>query len=722
MLNTSNYQPALNSGHNPGTHQTDNVKDTRMLSAEPEKKLADKSRTGIFFIHQLLICFADKRFASALGYASPEALSGKHFLDFVHGDDRQLAQAALTAQYNDLSEDIPAFRLLDKNKKVVWVQLQIKEEQFGGKPARPGILIETLPLGGLIKSLQESIERYEKILDDADIHLGEIDLEGNMIFVNDASCRMWNMPREKLIGLPSHAYLDAETKEIIIKIYRHVFQTGVPVKNIIIDVAKFGGGKRTIEKSVSLIRDAQGRITGFCNVTRDITDRKEAEIKLAEHRSRLEAIFRSVKDAIITVDQNFLVIDANRSTEKICGISLKEIGGKDFSDCRPQCGQACRNVLKQTLNKKTAVKEYHIECNHRLKPQQVASVSSSPLIDPHGNFLGAVMVIRDVTLLRAVERELRERRQFQNLIGRNKTMQNIYSLLEDLANLDTTVLVTGESGTGKELVARALHYSGNRAFQPFTTVNCSALAESLLESELFGHVKGAFTGAIKDKQGRFAAANGGTILLDEIGDVSPMIQLKLLRVLQEKEFERVGESTPQKVDVRVIACTNKDLKEKVRKGEFRQDLYYRLKVVEINLPPLRERLEDLPLLADHFRQTFNKRFNKDIEGISADVLSRFMDYSWPGNVRELEHVMEHAFVLCHGGAITLQHLPADIRSREGASLRAKCSRNKKQISPDDILNALVKTSWNKAKAARLLGIGRRTIYRKIENYQIQCGV
>jgi len=201
-------------------------------------------------------------------------------------------------------------------------------------------------------------------------------------------------------------------------------------------------------------------------------------------------------------------------------------------------------------------------------------------------------VCRDITLLRELERELRERHRFQNIIGRSKKMQDTYRLLEDLANLETTVLVTGESGTGKELVAKALHYSGQRSFHPFVAVNCSALAESLLESELFGHVRGAFTGAIKDKQGRFEAANGGTILLDEIGDISPLIQLKLLRVLQEKVFERVGESVPQKVDVRVIACTNKNLKEKVRRGEFREDLYYRLMVVEVALPPLRDRLEE----------------------------------------------------------------------------------------------------------------------------------
>ncbi len=333
--------------------------------------------------------------------------------------------------------------------------------------------------------------------------------------------------------------------------------------------------------------------------------------------------------------------------------------------------------------------------------------------------MGAVLVIRDMTLLRDLERELRERHRFQSIIGKSKKMQEIYQLMEELANLETTVLVTGETGTGKDLIAKALHYSGQRAFKPLVTVNCSALAESLLESELFGHVKGAFTGAIQDRQGRFQAANEGTLLLDEIGDISPLIQLKLLRVLQEKEFERVGESIPRKVDVRVIASTNKDLKEKVRKGEFREDLYYRLKVVEITLPPLRERLEDLPLLAEHFCHAFNERFKKNVEGVSSEVLSRFMDYHWPGNVRELEHVIERAFVLCRGGAITLEDLPAEIRNYERAwKAAAPKSRVKEPKGAQEILDTLNMTRWNKVRTARLLGISRQTVYRKIHEYEL----
>ena len=694
------------------------VKDS--LPADDARALTENAGVGLYILQDGQFRYVNEWMARLLGYDSARDLIGKTFDDMIHPDDHDLVNMEIPPDTDAGFSNPSSFRFFKKDGIPLWVQMGGRSIMYQGRKANAGCLINMTPSRHKFNDLHDSLKRYETILDDVDVHLSEIDLRGNITFINDAGCRMWKLPREELMGMNYRQYMKDRDVRQYDELYRKVYLTGIPVQNIILEVTDREGKHRTIEKSVSLACDASGKIYGFRMVSRDVTEKREAEEKLAEQRSRLEAIFGSVKDAIITVDPDLVVIDANKSTEGICSISVKEITGKEFSQCRTKCSQTCREVLRQTLEKKTAVKEYRIECDHALRPQQVVSVSCSPLIDPQGTFMGAVMVIRDVTLLRDVERELRERHQFQNLIGRNKTMQNIYSLLEDLASLDTTVLVTGESGTGKELVARALHYSGNRGFKPFTTVNCSALAESLLESELFGHVKGAFTGAFKDKQGRFAAADGGTILLDEIGDISPMIQLKLLRVLQEKEFERVGESTPQKVDVRVIACTNKDLKDKVRRGEFRQDLYYRLKVVEVALPPLRERLEDLPLLVDHFRQTFNERFHKTIEGISSEVLSRFMDYAWPGNVRELEHVMEHAFVLCHGGTITLKHLPADIRSYESVEENPRL-KNKVPSTQEvgDIRDALMKTGWNKSKAARLLGIGRRTIYRKIEDYQLR---
>ena len=634
-----------------------------LASQEDYRTLSEKSLAGIYVIQKGRLSYVNSMLSNIFGYESPEELIGKSFWELIHPDDRGLVKLVMEKGKNELFQDRSIFRVFKKDGTILWVHMGGSTTTYQGKSANVGHLIDMTPFKEIEKSQRDSLEKYRKIFDEVEDGVAELDLKGNITFVNNGAARIWGGTVERGTGLNYRSYVDEEGAKTVYQAYNKVFRTGIPGK-FSYEIIRRDGIRRIIEDSVSLIRNAEGKITGFRAVSRDITDRKETEKELTEHRARLEAIFASVKDGIVTVDPELRIIEANKSTENICGIAVNEVEGKIFSQCLNQCNKSCSEVLRQTLEKKMTIKEYRIECGHQHRHQQTVSVTSSPLLDPEGKFMGVVLVIRDITLLRDLERELRERHQFQNIIGRSKKMQDTYRLLEDLANLETTVLITGESGTGKELVARALHYSGQRAFKPFVTVSCSALAESLLESELFGHVRGAFTGAIRDKQGRFQAANGGTILLDEIGDISPLIQLKLLRVLQEKEFERVGESTPQKVDVRVIASTNKDLKEKVRRGEFRQDLYYRLKVVEVSLPPLRERLEDLPLLVDHFCRSFNERFKKNIEGISSEVLGRFMDYPWPGNVRELEHVMEHAFVLCRGGAITLEHLPPEIRDYE----------------------------------------------------------
>ena len=696
-----------------------NLGSTTLDFQDDYRTLCEKSLAGIYVIQKGRFSYVSSGLCNALGYESPEELVGKSFWEVIHPDDRGLVKLSTESQQAPGLGNWPIVRILKKDGTILWVRVEGSTTAYRGRPASVGHLIDLTPFKKIEKSLRDSLERYQTIVNEVQDTVAEVDLKGNITFANKAICRNSGHSREEeFIGMNYRSYMDEETAKFVYQAFNKVFRTGIG-NNIVYEIIATEGRRRIVEDSVSLIRDADGMITGFRTVSRDITDRRAAERELAEHRSRLEAIFRSVKDAIVTVDPELSVIEANKSTEAICGIAVKEIAGKTFSQCLNHCSKSCSEVLRLTLEKKMTIKEYRVECGHQQRHQQTVSVSSSPLLDPEGKFMGAVLVIRDITLLRDLERELRERHQFQSIIGRSKKMQDIYRLLEDLANLETTVLITGESGTGKELVARALHYSGQRAFKPFVTVNCSALAENLLESELFGHVKGAFTGAIKDKQGRFQAASGGTILLDEIGDISPLIQLKLLRVLQEKEFERVGESVPQRVDVRVIASTNKNLIEKVRKGEFRQDLYYRLKVVEVSLPPLRERLEDLPLLVDHFCHSFNERFKKNIEGISNDALGKFMDYSWPGNVRELEHVMEHAFVLCHGGVITLEHLPSEIRDYgRPERIAAQEARTHGSNGAQEILNALNKTHWNKTKAARLLGISRRTIYRKISLHQL----
>lgn len=675
----------------------------------------EKLQVGVYVIQKGLFSYVNASLSGILCYETPDQLVGKSIWDIIHPDDRKLVKLEIREEETGPVSDRRIIRVFKQGGTILWVHMGGSATIYQGRPANKGYMIDITPFIKAEKYLKYHLMNSTSIIEQIEDGVSEVDLRGNGTFGNLANRKMLGIDEESVepLGRNYRSYMDEENAKYVSWAFSEVYRTGIPGKNIVYDILRKDGTRRTVEATVSLIRDEEGNVTGFRAVNRDITERQKAEKELAEHRVQLEAIFRSVKDAIITLDSDQRVILANQEIENSCGIAAKEITGKMFPQSLNKCSRSCDEVIRQTLEKKETIKEYKIECGHTQRNQQLVSLTCSPLMDQEGRPTGALLVIRDMTLLRDLERELRERHWFQNMIGKSKRMQEIYHLLEDLSNLETTVLITGESGTGKELVARALHYSGQRAFNPFITVNCSALTESLLESELFGHVKGAFTGAIHDKQGRFQAADRGTILLDEIGDISPLIQLKLLRVLQEKVFERVGESNPQKVDVRIIASTNKDLKEKVRRGEFREDLYYRLKVVEVSIPPLRDRLEDLPLLIDHFCDIFSKRFKREIDGLSNEVLNTFMSYAWPGNVRELEHVIEHAFVLCHGRVITLEHIPSEVTDgvRSEKFMRQKSSI-KEKVNAQDILKALNETGGNKAKAARLLGISRPTLYRK----------
>ncbi len=459
------------------------------------------------------------------------------------------------------------------------------------------------------------------------------------------------------------------------------------------------------------------RITAHALQHKKLLDKKYVlEKENLRVRLKMEAIFRSLQDGVLTVRDDMRVIEANDAVGTICGFSAMDMVGERFDRALARCARSCMGVLKQTLETRKPMGDIQVECGHPDKPRQAVHLTGSPLEADAAGAFGAVLVIRDVTRLSNLERELKERRRFHRMIGKSEKMQSIYGLLENIADTDSTVLITGETGTGKELAADAIHHGSGRKDKPFVKVNCSALSENLLESELFGHVRGAFTGAVNNKVGRFEMADGGSLFLDEIGDISPLIQLKLLRVLQEKEFERVGESRPVKTDVRVIAATNRDLGEKVRRGEFREDLYYRIKVVDISIPALRDRREDIPLLTDHFLRFFNGHSGKRLKEMSSEATAAFLNYPWPGNVRELEHAVERGVVLSRGETLLLEDLPGEIRAyvKNGET----AAPGKRAVTGEDVRKALDRTDWNKAKAARLLGIGRRTIYRKIEEFNI----
>ncbi|MBF0149433.1 MAG: sigma 54-interacting transcriptional regulator [Magnetococcales bacterium] len=460
-------------------------------------------------------------------------------------------------------------------------------------------------------------------------------------------------------------------------------------------------------------------------------------------QKNLHALFGSVRDALFLIDSGGIIQEINPSAKTLCQIDPVRAIRTPFQDQLVGCNGGCVAAVRQTLSTGTPCHINRLECVMARGPVQVNEITVTPVLHEDGTVHGCVLVVHNQTYLVTLEQSLETRHQFHRLIGKSPKMLQLYDLIEHLGTVNTTVLISGESGTGKELVAEAIHRQRpDWTLVPMVKVNCAALSEQLLESELFGHVKGAFTGALKDRIGRFERANSGTLFLDEIGDISPRMQLQLLRVIQEREFERVGDSTPIRVQFRLIVATHQDLKQKVRAGTFREDLYHRLNVVNPHLPPLRERREDIPLLVQHFLEKFNHVFKKRIDKFSGGVLRHLLNHPWPGNVRELENTLEHACLLCNGTTLFTTHLPLDPSKEERleptppvpplprsdidlppametAQRILTQKLRKRRPEADDLLRALEQTRWNKTEAARVLGISRRTFYRLLDRIEME---
>ena len=423
----------------------------------------------------------------------------------------------------------------------------------------------------------------------------------------------------------------------------------------------------------------------------------------------------SVPDGVFTVDAEWRITSFNRAAERITGIKRTEAVGQRCCEVfrASICETAC--ALKQTLATHRSIANKVVYIVNAQGERIPISISTAPLKDARGKVIGGVESFRDLRLLAELRREAEQQDSFADIIGRSRPMRQLFDLLPAVAESDSTVLLEGASGTGKELFARAVHQLSRRHAKKFVAINCGALPDTLLESELFGYKAGAFTDARKDKPGRFALAEGGTLFLDEIGDISPAMQSRLLRVLQERVYEPLGGVEPIRTDVRIIAASNKSLDTLVNEGKFREDLFYRVNVVRLELPALRDRREDLPLLIDHLVARFNRLKGRDIASVSDAVLARLMEYDFPGNVRELENVIEHAFALCRGGLIEMAHLPPKLRGDE-AGLRSGLPPGLTLAAMEKLLirDALRKHEGNRAAAARELGIDASTLFRKIK--------
>ncbi len=431
------------------------------------------------------------------------------------------------------------------------------------------------------------------------------------------------------------------------------------------------------------------------------------------HQDNLENILDNLKEGIIAHDMHRRIFFFNTEAEQITGYSRQEVLGRDSHEAfgSPFCGERC--VFCDANPQPSDKSEYTLNLTTKTGGHRRVEVCVTSMKNGNGQFTGVLASFKDITALFSLQMKAGEMTSFGNIIGQDSKMLDIFKQIRDVAGYDYPVHIFGETGTGKELISNAVHNESHRAGAPFVPINCGALPEGLIESELFGHVKGAFSGAIRDKKGRFALADGGTVFLDEVAELSNNMQVKLLRFLQEGKFERVGGEQTSSVNVRVISATNKELKKAVKQGKFRDDLYYRLNVIPIRLPPLRDRKIDIPLLVDHFLQEAGERYNRKPLKVSSKAMSLMLDYRWPGNVRELQNAIQFAFVKCSGKTISTADLPLELREMEDVCIRRGPSR---KLTQEGVRSALIKTGGNKAKASKLLGVGRATLYRFLGDY------
>jgi sigma-54 dependent transcriptional regulator, acetoin dehydrogenase operon transcriptional activator AcoR len=548
----------------------------------------------------------------------------------------------------------------------------------------------------------------------------ELDPPGpEILFVNPAFSEMTGYSQEEVLHKTPRILQGPKSDRAMLQRLREALSRGECFSGETINYRK-DGGEYYVEWDITPIRTSNGAISHFLSIQRNVTARKLAENQLRDmfaqvekSRNDLGSILNELRVGTAMTDEHGRVVFLNAVAQQLFGqpkAGMEHVPWKDLFGLDPEDTIELQALMQKPLKDRARI-PLHLDRADGRQLWLEVDVKDDPR-EPRGN----IFFFYDVTDVHDLRRLLDERAQFHDLLGKSKSMQLVYQQIRDVARVDSTVLIEGETGTGKELVARAIHFSSHRKDKPFVAVNCAGLTESLLSSQLFGHKRGAFTGAIEDHQGLFEAANGGTLLLDEIGDIPTTVQNQLLRVLQEREIVRLGESRPRKIDARVLAATHRSLSEEVAKGSFRSDLFYRIRVARISLPPLRARREDIPLLAASFLAQFSAASGKTVTELSHDALRLLADYDWPGNVRELGSAIEFGVIRCAGPVIQPEDLPPEIL--QPAHFEDSIPGDPLADEKTRFLQALERSRGNRALAARLLGISRATLYRRLADLKI----
>jgi len=689
------------------------------------------------------ISMANHRLEEVTGWPQDEVSKGRKWSEFVAPEEMPRLLGYHIKRRTDPSSVPSEYEVLLKHRSGEWRNVLISSGMIPGTKQALISVVDITDRKRMEQNCIKSERKYRELVDNANDIIYTHDLQGNFTSCNKAGLKAYAYSIDEMLKLNISSIVDPTSLSVALKRMREKTTDGkdATVPYELLTRSKHGDPV-WVEVSTRVVTDEDGKPAGIQGIARNISDHKRAEMNLVESERRFRETADMLPTAIADLDLDLKVIYANKCAIEAFGFTETDVAAGVFprniiaSDDIDRALKDIGNVLSGQYEY-GAMREFHMVRKDGSLLDMV--INCSPLTTD-GRPWGVRCVCFDITqrkqmeekklrqaqeatekanrLVRDLRTEMVEKASFRNMVSRSPQMKQVFDILPEMAQTTATVLIAGESGTGKELIAKSLHELSERKSKPFVAINCSALPDSLLESELFGYKAGAFTDAKKDKPGKFAQAEGGTLFLDEIGDISPAMQAKLLRVLQERTYEPLGATQTVKADVRVVAATHKDLPALVKLGTFREDLFYRIKVLNVKLPPLRDRRCDIPLLCDHFIGQFNARYHKEVRDVGPEALNVLLAHQFPGNIRELENIVEHAFIFCKGATIELHHLPSELTAELTAAQRRKDLGEIKDFDELEriyLRSVLDEVGGSKIKASQRLGIHKTTLFRKLKS-------